>query len=141
MDVQVKLGSWSDMQALAMPIRMQVFVLEQKVPAEEEVDAMDELCVHACAFDQLGQVIGTGRLLPDGHIGRMSVLQSCRGSGVGSAILSALVQEAQARGFRTVVLHAQTHAAGFYSTHGFVEEGEEFAEANIAHILMRKALV
>ncbi len=140
MDVQVKLGNWSEMQALATPIRMEVFVVEQKVPLEEEVDAMDARCVHACAFDAQGRVVGTGRLLPDGHIGRMSVLRSSRGAGVGSALLEALTKEARVKGFGAVVLHAQTHATGFYAAHGFVQEGAEFDEANIAHVLMRKTL-
>ncbi len=140
MDVQVKLGSWSEMQALAAPIRMEVFVIEQKVPLEEEIDAIDAHCVHACAFDGQGRVVGTGRLLPDGHIGRMSVLKTYRSAGVGSALLKALTNEAQVRGFLQVVLHAQTHAAGFYTAHGFEQEGEAFDEANIPHVLMRKAL-
>ncbi len=140
MGVQVRLGSWSQMQAHATPIRLEVFVVEQKVPVEQEVDPMDAQCVHACAFDAQGHAVGTGRLLPDGHVGRMSVLRACRAMGVGSALLNALVEEALRLKFECVVLHAQTHAIGFYAAHGFVKEGEEFYEANIAHILMRKPL-
>jgi len=140
MDVDVRLGNWSQMQAHATPIRLEVFVIEQKVPVEEEVDPMDAQCVHACAFDAQGHAIGTGRLLPDGHVGRMSVLRACRGMGVGSALLNALIEEARRLKFECVVLHAQTHAIGFYAAHGFVKEGEEFYEANIAHMVMRKRL-
>jgi len=123
-----------------MPIRLAVFVHEQNVPIEEEVDAMDPLSVHAIALSQEGLPVGTGRLLPDGHIGRMSVSKTYRGLGVGSAILTALIAEAQRAGFEEVVLHAQTHAKDFYTVHGFFEEGGIFDEANIPHVKMRRIL-
>ncbi len=113
---------------------------EQQVPPEEELDATDADCVHALAFNHLGEPIGTGRLLPDGHIGRMAVLKASRGNGVGAAILLRLTEQARARGFTQVVLSAQTHARAFYAKYGFKEEGEEYLDANIAHILMRKML-
>jgi predicted GNAT family N-acyltransferase len=123
-----------------MPIRLEVFVQEQNVPIEEEVDQMDPLCVHAIALNEIGLVIGTGRLLPDGHVGRMAVLKDYRGKGVGSALLKALVRQAQQAGFEEVILHAQTHATNFYAMHAFYEEGEMFYEANIPHIKMRRSL-
>ncbi len=123
-----------------MPIRLTVFVEEQKVPLEEEVDQMDPLCVHALALNEQGLVVGTGRLLPDGHVGRMSVLRDYRGKGVGSAVLNALIEQAQRAGFEEVVLHAQTHAKDFYALHAFTQEGELFYEANIPHIKMRRKL-
>jgi predicted GNAT family N-acyltransferase len=134
------LGSWPEIKAQAMPIRLAVFVQEQNVPLEEEVDQMDPVCVHALALNDAGLAVGTGRLLPDGHVGRMSVLQAYRGKGVGSAILTALVEQAQRAGFKEVILHAQTHAKDFYILHAFVEEGELFYEANIPHIRMRRSL-
>ena len=140
MSIQVRLGSWPDIKAHAMPIRLAVFVEEQKVPLEEEVDDLDPLSLHALATDASGLVVGTGRLLPDGHIGRMSVLQAYRGQGVGSAVLSALVAQALRSGFTEVVLHAQTHAIDFYSRHDFIAEEEVFYEANIPHVIMRRAL-
>ena len=136
----VKLGRWDELKDLASPIRLLVFVHEQKVPLEEELDVADADCVHAVAFDAQGLAIGTGRLLPDGHIGRMSVLMTHRGQGVGGQILLALMRHAQKTGFREVALSAQTHALGFYQLHGFIEEGEEYLDANIPHILMRKKL-
>ena len=138
MSIQVRLGQWDEMKEHAMPIRLAVFVHEQKVPIEEEVDEMDPLCVHALALNDAGQVIGTGRLLPDGHIGRMSVLQAYRGLGVGSAVLGALMAEAEKLAFSEVILHAQTHAKNFYCLHGFEQEGEMFYEANIPHVMMRR---
>ena len=135
---QVQVGTWAQFKELASPIRQEVFVLEQNVPLEEELDVRDADCVHAVAFSSNGQPIGTGRLLPDGHIGRMSVLRSHRGLGVGGQILKALMEQARMKGFEEVVLSAQTHALGFYQQFGFVAEGEEYLDANIPHLTMRR---
>jgi predicted GNAT family N-acyltransferase len=110
------------------------------VPIEEEIDAHDPLCVHAVAYDEHGRALATGRLLPDGHIGRMAVLKGARGQGLGRAVLKALAQQARQQGFGEVVLSAQTHAQGFYLRQGFVAEGAEYLDANIPHVLMRKVL-
>jgi len=138
--VRVELGDWTTMRSAAEPIRYAVFVEEQKVPAEIELDEFDPLCLHALAFDRAGTVVGTGRLLPDGHIGRMAVLSQARGSGVGSALLRALMEAARARGDREVALSAQAHAIPFYERFGFVAEGDEYDDAGIAHRMMRRAL-
>ncbi len=138
--VRVQLGSWSDLRDLAGAIRFEVFVEEQQVPIAEELDAMDAECLHALAFNQQGVAVATGRLLPDGHIGRMAVRLSERGKGVGAAVLQALVESAQTRGFKEVVLGAQLHAKGFYLKQGFVEFGDVFLDANIEHVMMRKRL-
>lgn len=124
------------MQADAKPIRMEVFVQEQNVPADLEMDDRDVACLHAVAYDADGKPLGTGRLLPDGHIGRMAVLSSARGAGVGGAILKGLMQRARERGDQKVVLSAQTHAAEFYLAHGFAMAGDVFHEAGIPHIEM-----
>ena len=84
--------------------------------------------------------MGTGRLLPDGHIGRMAVLRDWRGRGVGGAILVALVERAAARGMRRLVLNAQTHAVSFYARYGFTALGDEFMEADIPHVAMARDL-
>jgi predicted GNAT family N-acyltransferase len=130
-------GDWVALNGDAKVIRFEVFVEEQKVPAELEMDHMDAVCVHAVAYDASGTPVGTGRLLPDGHIGRMAVRKIARGSGVGGALLQVLMGQARARGDGQVVLSAQSHAAPFYERHGFVIDGEEFFEAGIAHINMR----
>lgn len=137
---RIELGDWPTLRSSAAPIRLEVFVHEQLVPIEEEIDALDPLCVHAVAFDAQGCALATGRLLPDGHIGRMAVLKRARARGLGRAVLTALVQQARQQGFGEVVLSAQTHAQGFYLRHGFVPEGVEYLDANIPHVLMRKAL-
>jgi predicted GNAT family N-acyltransferase len=118
---------------------MTVFVEEQRVPAEIEMDDQDPVSVHALAYVQ-GRAVGTGRLLPDGHIGRMAVLRENRASGVGGAILACLVAEARRRGMTKVVLSAQTHAIDFYRKHGFRESGTVFEEAGIPHQEMRLVL-
>jgi predicted GNAT family N-acyltransferase len=138
--IEVRLGAWIDLRDEAAPIRYAVFVDEQKVPAEIELDDWDALSLHALALDAQGRVLGTGRLLPDGHIGRMAVLQSARGQGVGSALLRALLQAARARGDREVVLSAQTHAMPFYEKAGFIAEGDEYDDAGIPHRQMRRRM-
>ena len=133
----IRLGDWATLGQDATAIRFEVFVDEQKVPAEIELDDMDAVCLHAVAYDEAGNAIGTGRLLPDGHIGRMAVRQPGRGTGVGGAILTLLMDKARARGDAAVVLNAQTVAAPFYARHGFVQAGDVFEEAGIAHVEMR----
>ncbi|MBA5604087.1 GNAT family N-acetyltransferase [Duganella sp. FT3S] len=133
----IRLGTWDTLNADAKAIRFDVFVAEQNVPAEIELDDMDAVCLHAVAYDAAGVPIGTGRLLPDGHIGRMAVRKTARGRGVGGALLQALMAQARARGDQRVVLSAQTHAAPFYQRHGFSIAGEAFYEAGIAHIDMQ----
>ncbi|WP_284075907.1 GNAT family N-acetyltransferase [Herbaspirillum aquaticum] len=133
-------GSWDELRAHAQPIRFEVFVDEQKVPADIELDDMDPHCVHAVAYDEAGQPLATGRLLPDGHIGRMAVRKAGRGQGVGGAVLQVLIAAARARGDAEVILNAQSHAEGFYQRYGFAREGEPFMEAGIPHITMRARL-
>ena len=136
----IEISSWQTAQPEARAVRFAVFVQEQGVPVEIELDEWDVRCEHALARDAQGNAIGTGRLLPDGHIGRMAVLASWRGRGVGAAILAALVARAAARGLPRAVLNAQTHARGFYARFGFAQIGGEFMEAGIPHVTMERAL-
>jgi predicted GNAT family N-acyltransferase len=117
-------------------IRRRVFIEEQGVPEVLEWDDIDPHCEHVLAFVSDGTAVATARLLPDGHIGRMAVLASWRGKGIGSAMLNHLVQRARECGFEVARLHAQTHALGFYARHGFEASGEEFLEAGIPHYAM-----
>jgi predicted GNAT family N-acyltransferase len=137
MTYRITLGDWPTQRTEAERIRHEVFIVEQNVPVELEWDEMDVVSVHAIAIDESGQTVGTGRLLPDGHIGRMAVKQANRTSGIGGAILNALMQEAKRRGHSTVVLNAQLQAEEFYARYGFVREGDEFMDAGIPHIHMR----
>ena len=137
MKFNVTVDNWATLQSDAGAVRREVFVVEQKIPEELEWDAMDAVCVHAVAYDEAGQSLGTGRLLPDGHIGRMAVKLAGRGQGVGAAILQALMAQARQRGDIAVLLNAQTQAEAFYQRFGFRRYGDEFMEAGIPHISMR----
>jgi predicted GNAT family N-acyltransferase len=136
---RIELLDWTSARAEASRVRTLVFVEEQGVPVEIEMDDKDAASVHAIAYVD-GRAVGTGRLLPDGHIGRMAVLRHNRRSGLGGAILACLVDEARRRGMKVVVLSAQTHALGFYRKHGFLEVGAVFEEAGIPHQEMRRVL-
>lgn len=138
--LRIELGDWASMAPALEAIRREVFIVEQQVPEQMEWDADDATSVHALALLD-GHPVGCGRLLPDGHIGRMAVRAPFRSTGVGRALLQALLAEARRRGMREVVLHAQTHALRFYETHGFVADGPEFDEAGIPHRRMSQALV
>ena len=129
--------SWERESERIMMIRKSVFVDEQKVSMEEELDGLDAQCWFVLALDQQAKPIGTGRLLPDGKIGRMAVLKSSRGCGVGSALLKALIAVAEAQSINELYLHGQISAKQFYSKHGFIEEGPIFDEAGIPHVKMR----
>jgi len=131
---------WEKAQAVAAPLRFAIFVGEQNVPAGIELDEMDEKSLHAVAFDDAGKAIGTGRLLPEGKIGRMAVVKEWRRRGVGADLLEALIAEARRRGFKEVTLSAQLQAAEFYRAHGLVAEGKVYSEAGILHQTMRKEL-
>ena len=145
----VRHADWHVHHAMLAAIRYEVFVVEQRVPEEEEWDDLDAVSRHVVALAGdagvgigigIGTGIGTGRLLPDGRIGRMAVLKAWRGRGVGSALLSALIQLARDDGHSETILHAQTHARAFYARHGYTPVGGEFMEAGIPHIEMRLRL-
>lgn len=121
-------------------LRLAVFVEEQHVPEHEEWDGHDEQALHVVARDRDGVAIGTGRLLPDGRIGRMAVASAWRARGVGAAILRELIRQAHERGHSEAVLSSQVHAIPFYERFGFVAEGQEYDDAGIPHRTMRLSL-
>lgn len=143
----------SDQEAEAVRLlRIRVFVDEQGVSPEVEIDKYDPLygdlsidtVIHAVAYTS-GIVVGTGRLILDmpenARIGRMAVEASLRRSGVGSELLAFLENEARSQGVKQVTLHAQNHAKGFYAKYGYMECGETFLEAGILHIEMKKHIL
>ncbi len=139
-ELVVRIGAWEQLGAAASAVRIAVFVQEQGIDAELELDERDAGAVHAVAFDARGEPIATGRLLPDGHIGRMAVLRAARGQGVSATILRSLMAIAITKGMRELRLHAQTSALGFYARQGFAPIGQEYLEAGIAHRTMVRAL-
>jgi predicted GNAT family N-acyltransferase len=135
----------------AWALRRRVFIQEQHVPEEIELDADDARAVHALALEGAGpesperaeRPVGCGRMLAQGDyvkIGRMAVLAERRGTGVGRRVLEFLIEHARQRGFRRAVLDAQLHAEGFYLKQGFTPVGEVFEEAGIMHRRMERAL-
>ena len=136
----VEIADWDRVQVTLRSIREAVFVIEQNVPVELEWDGVDQDCVHVIAYTQDRSPVGTGRLLRDGHIGRLAVLAPWRGRGAGSFLLQKLIAIATARGTGPVALNAQTPALAFYERFGFVAEGEEFDDAGIPHqhMVLRK---
>jgi len=137
---EVRRADWAADAMRLGEIRRAVFVVEQRVPEDEEWDGLDASCRHVIALERDGSTIGTGRLLPDARIGRMAVLKPWRGRGVGSALLRELIALAREAGFAETRLHAQTHALDFYRKHGYTPLGEEFFEAGIPHYEMRLTL-
>ena len=120
-------------------IRYEVFVDEQNVPEELEIDGLDNKAKHVLAFvDEVP--IGTGRILSDGHIGRVAVLRDYRGLGIGKLIMKELVKWAQDKSLEKVWLSSQWHAHSFYIYLGFVCVGEIYIEAGIDHIKMYRTL-
>lgn len=136
----VVLCDWDSARAQSRRIRELVFVREQGVPLELEWDEHDPQCDHALVHAADGSALGTGRLLPDGHIGRMAVLKEWRGKGVGALLLQTLMEQARRRGHAQVRLNAQITAAGFYRRLGFDFCGPEFIEAGIPHVAMQRDL-
>jgi predicted GNAT family N-acyltransferase len=136
--VIVRLAEDGDLEAV-FALRYMVFVVGQDVPADLERDEMDAVSDHAVALVD-GVVLGTGRLLPDGTIGRMAVASEARGLGLGAAVLARLEERARERGLAKVELHAQVHATGFYDRAGYLPFGEVYLEAGIEHLSMRKEL-
>jgi len=129
--------SWTDAQDELRAVRFEVFVREQGVPEALEWDGLDRECQHVLARDGNGVAIATGRLLPDGHIGRMAVLRDWRRCGVGTAVLAELIRIARSHGHPVVVLHAQSYVTQFYARMGFVVTSAEFMEAGIPHVEMQ----
>jgi YbgC/YbaW family acyl-CoA thioester hydrolase len=142
--VTLKTGSWLELGEDALDVRIEVFVDEQGIPLELETDLEDASALHAVAYNGIGQVVATGRLLPSkagqAKIGRMAVKRVLRGAGQGAGVLLALQAEARRRGDREVVLHAQCSAQGFYESMGYQVRGEVFQEDGLAHIEMMLAL-
>ena len=141
---QVRTGSWEQLGPDAAAIRTEVFVNEQRIPTELEWDDADAACLHAVAYNGLGQAVATGRLLPSANgtakIGRMAVDRVLRGCGLGEQVLLALMAAARERGDHEAVLNAQRSAEAFYARLGYRPRGEPFDEAGIAHIEMVRAL-
>lgn len=139
-DLSIKIADWCCDKELLMQVRTEVFVKEQQVPIDLELDSQDTQCIHIKAETTQHQVIGTARLLNDQSIGRMCVLNNHRNQGIGSAMLLFMIDLAQQKELPFVHLNAQLSAIGFYHKFGFKQDSEVFIEAGIDHIHMIRAL-
>ena len=139
MSEHIQRTTWQKDKELLSNIRYQVFVDEQKVPIELEIDDDDPLAAHVlCLVD--GNPIGTGRILLDGHIGRLAVLQAHRKQGYGNKILDHLELIAQENELTEVFLNAQVTAIPFYEKRGYMIISDIFDDADIPHQTMQKTL-
>ena len=139
-NITVKLVETEEDMEAAVGIRFRVFVDEQSVPPEIELDEYDAVATHAIALLD-GVAVGTGRAIVEGgsaRIGRMAVDRQHRRSGVGGLVLRFLEDESREQGATEFVLHAQEYVKAFYAGHGYEEHGDVFVEAGIPHIEMRK---
>ncbi len=147
-EFQIETVAWPSEQASLLEVRHRVFVEEQNVPEEIEVDEYDPIAKHLLARDLEGSPIGTARFhrpLPDeqprlGKVGRVAVLAEWRRHRVGSALMNSLMQLAGTEGLDELVLHAQVTSIPFYESLGFEAEGPVFREADIPHRVMRRRL-
>jgi predicted GNAT family N-acyltransferase len=123
-------------------VRFTVFVDEQRVPAELEMDDRDAACCHWLARDSSGAALGTVRLDIEkgGKVGRLAVLAEARGRGVGRALMERLHEAARERGLTSVWCHAQVSAVPFYTRLGYRITSEPFDEAGIEHVTMTRTL-
>jgi predicted GNAT family N-acyltransferase len=134
----IELCDWMSGEERLRAVRHAVFVVEQQIPDVLEWDGIDRDCRHALALDAAGRPVGCGRLLPDGHIGRVAVLAAWRRHGVGSALLVRLVELARTSRHTRAILNAQASAMPFYARHGFVAIGAAYMEAGIPHQTMER---
>ncbi len=135
-DITVRSANWIKDGASIQFIRFEVFVREQNVPIELEIDGLDDGCFHVLAKDPTGKAIGTARMQQDGHIGRIAVLRDFRRKGIGKSLVEFFIDKAMALGLTEVDLNAQVSALDFYEKLGFEKEGDIFTEANLPHIHM-----
>jgi predicted GNAT family N-acyltransferase len=126
-------------QAALSSIRTQVFIIEQGVTPELEWDGLDEDALHLLAFDHETPV-GCARILANGIIGRMAVLESHRGKGIGLALLKQAIACCHRHGWQQIKLSAQIHALQFYQREGFKVCSEEYLDAGIPHRDMELSL-
>ncbi len=138
--IEVKSVSFAEHEAHIRFIRNAVFSGDQGIDPELDFDGNDSGAVHAVAFVD-GKAAGTGRLLTDGHIGRVAVLSQYRSKGVGSEILECLVAAAAGCGYSRVYLGSQKQACEFYAKRGFKPYGEVYTEVQIEHQLMERIIV
>lgn len=134
-EFSIREADWNTERDTLLRVRHTVFTLEQQVAPEEDEDGYDPASLHAVAM-QDNEAVATGRVLPDGRIGRLCVLAKHRNRGVGTALFAFLFECARSLGKPQVTLHAQLHAIHIYEKFGFRVTGDIFLDANIPHLNM-----
>jgi len=138
--LQVSLADWETDSAAIRAVRNTVFSDEQGISESLDFDGRDPECVQVLARVGDGEIVGTARMLPDGHVGRIAVHKAWRGKGVGTRLVESLTEVARDRGFGEIYLHSQAQAADFYTRLGYEIQGDTFMEAGIEHVLMVRTL-
>ena len=136
-NIAIKVVKYADFKDQIMNIRKVVFIEEQNVPEELEIDGVDPESIHVLAYDG-DEAVATGRMLLDGHIGRIAVIKEYRSPGIGVLIVNKLLDIAKNLNLDEVYLSSQYHARDFYQKLGFIAEGEIYLDAGIEHITMKK---
>lgn len=137
---EVSIGRFnSKNQSDISAIRTQVFTHEQGVDPKIDFDGLDPDATHALVMLD-NTPVATGRVLADGHIGRIAVLKEFRNKGLGAKVVLLLIEYAQKKHLNRVYLGAQKHAIEFYTKLGFTPYGEEYIEADILHQSMELKL-
>ena len=137
---RVKKAVWNEHANRIRKLRETVFVIEQGVSSRIEWDGRDHLCEHAIALTNSDVIIGTGRMLPSGHIGRIAVLSSYRGQGIGKILIDQLITMAKEAGLGVIYLNSQMNAKSFYQRFGFVAKGPVYMDVGIPHQRMELIL-
>ena len=137
--IECVLTTWSTDGPALQKIRREIFINEQWFAESDEWDDDDAVSVHALVTLNR-EPVGTGRLNPDGKIGRIAVKAGLRGRGIGALILRQLLHEAYHRGVREPYLHAQVQAVPFYQKLGFRTQGDVFDEVGVLHVRMTHAM-
>jgi len=132
----IRPGSWDELQNDAKLIREQVFIQEQQIAVEDEWDGEDAVSLHFVVYDQ-DQPIATARLLKNNSVGRVAVLRSYRGVGIGKLLMERIIQQAKHEQRKFLKLSSQVHAIQFYAALDFKVEGEQYLDCGIPHIDMR----
>ena len=142
MTVRIIVVDWtSPLMTGVLALRHDVFVVEQAVSVELEIDEHDPTAMHLVALRDNIRIIGTLRILnKDGvaKVGRVAVHADQRRGGTGRRLMEAAENHARQKGFREMVLHAQVAVTTFYLRQGYSTEGDVFDDAGIPHIYMRK---
>lgn len=132
-------GTWQKLNSDARRIREAVFIQEQNIAEQDEWDELDAISMHFVMYiDQ--QPCATARLLTDHRIGRVAVLNTYRGRGLGQKLMNAMIDQARLQGRPHLMLSSQMHAVGFYQALGFQIQGEPYMDCDIPHIEMYLSL-